>query len=183
MSLRSFAALASVFCALGAQARGGPLSADEVTRRVSAAVDRYAAAIACRSDAVKAADIAALEPYDVDDNAMPFGRYAVIWTGDIGCQQGSASISTNIAVVEVRGTIGDFLVVPAHSSPQAAFALPFAYEHRIVGHTADTLTLEGVFLGAGDALCCASDRRRYTLRSDDRGTWSVVSERHLDSTN
>ena len=176
MSIRDLAAFASVFCALGAQAQDEPLP-DEVARKIAGAVDGYITAMGCQHAEVTVKDIAALAPRATEAATTD---YAVIWDGDIGCQGHAGSVSSNIAVV-APGAGGTFVVVAARSSPHVAFPLPLAYEHQIVGHTPDAFTLEGVFLGSADALCCPSDRRRYTLARAEHGDWKIVSLRELES--
>ena len=174
MAIRSFAALAGACCALGAQAQGTHPS-EEITRRIAAAVDHYATSIGCQHADVTAKDMSAPAPRAANASA----DYVVIWDGDIGCQGHAGNVSSNIAIGSPAAD-GTLAVVAARSSPHVAFPLPLAYEHRIIGRTADTLTLEGTFLGDGDALCCPSDRRRYTFRRDERGGWTIVDQRELD---
>ena len=179
MRTPSLATFAALLVALNTQAQDKP-SVGEITRKIIEAVNHYTAAIACQREDVTAKDIASLAPYAVNDAFQPTGTYAVIWDGDIDCGGVAGSVTSNIAIVTISPATRQFHVVPALSSPQVGLDLPLAYRHRIVGNTADTLTLEGLFWDPShDALCCPSARIQYTMKRDDRNNWAIVDKHDL----
>jgi hypothetical protein len=147
-----------------------------VKKAILVAAKHYIASVACAVGEPEA--LAELEPYRDDPAQIGRGRFAVVWHGDIGCNGGSASSTANIAIVEVRDG-GTFLVDPARSSPIIGVDLTMQRFDRLIQASADTIVLEGRELGPDDALCCASDRWRVTLRDDGRGNWKAVQRQHV----
>jgi|GEM_PF-628588 len=143
--------------------------AEEIANRVLSAVESWRDAIACSEVAVTDKPVMPLTPYTSEEDRER-ARYAVLWIGDIGCQGGSGSSSTHIAVVKV-GTGDSYVVDPALSSPVVEFQLPVSYVESVVSFTSESLVLQGNVLTAGDARCCPSQPIRFTLRRDARGNW------------
>ena len=139
----------------------------EVARRVGDAVYRYASAIACEASRPEA--IAMLEP----DSAASRGVYAAVWSGDVGCFEGSHTREIQIAIVEGNGFGTIFVVDPARSSPQVEFEAPVFDVDRLVRNTADTLVLEGPGSDSTGAAC----RIRFAVRRDKRARWTTTWQR------
>lgn len=172
-----FAALSISTSAAGVYAQdmaAPPVKAQ--TKAILAVVKHYSAAIACSDVAPDANSIAAMIPYKSFDNRED-AKFAVIWHGDIGCLGGSGTSSARIAVVKV-GAGDSFYVNPSESSPQVDEGLP-RYVEKVVGATADSITVDVRDYGDKDANCCPSLRKRLTLRQSAKGNWAVVSTKPL----
>ncbi len=167
--------MASLLAAAPVRAQQSPAPA-KVRQAALTAAKHYMTAIACAESPFA---VATLEPYR-HDKASNFdhGRFAVIWAGDIGCRGGSASSTTNIAIVDIQFP-NNFLVDAKRSSPNVEFDLPMQNVDRVVRSTEDTLVVEGREFGPNDALCCASDRWRVTLKASELGNWSTIEQQHL----
>ena len=160
------------------------LSNAEATEAVAKSVDRYAAAIACETEPVRATDIVALVPYAFDeDSSLSSGIYAAIWVGDIGCEGGSATITAHIAIVTI-GFNGYFQVDPKRSSPQVEFA-PILTDtlHSIVSIAADTIVLQGFTPSwtmddakPGDDPVMV----QLTMKQGLDGDWTLVQRRRVE---
>lgn len=152
-------------------------SVQEITKQIIRSVKSYASSISCGGVEVSPKDIAALVPYrSVDDRDS--AKYAVLWSGDIGCAGGSGTQGTYIAIVNVG--VGDsFLVNPLESSPVVEFG---SFEARgfpkIVGNTANSIVLDGFEYNPNgkDAMCCPSVPVRATVRVDEKGNWKMVEK-------
>jgi len=149
----------------------------EITRQIIRSTTNYGNAISCPGVTVEPKQIAALMPYKTMEDRMD-AKYAVLWTGDIGCAGGSGTTSTNIAMVSV--SVGDsFVVDPTQSSPIVQFESPVRYIERIVGNTRDSLILEGKEYGDKDSNCCPSIPVRFTMKPDEKGNWKVTEKKIL----
>lgn len=173
-SVRSIAALTICTVAHIASAQTTP-STTEILRGIAKAVNSYRASVSCGDQVVDAKSIAALSAYKTFDDRMD-AKYAVLWTGDIGCAGGSGTSGSNIAIVTV-GTGDSYMVDPLLSSPVVSFESPVRNIERIVGNTKDTLILEGKEYGPKDANCCPSLNVRFTLKSDEKGNWKLVDKK------
>ena len=152
-------------------------SVPEITKGVIKAVKSYATAISCEDGQIEPKNIAALNPYKTLDDRLD-ARFAVLWTGDIGCAGGSGTVGTNISIVTV-GAGDSYLVDPQASSPIVTFESPVRFVERIVGNTKDTLILEGKEQGPKDANCCPSIPVRFTLKLDSKGAWKMIDKKTL----
>jgi hypothetical protein len=151
--------------------------AGEIARQVARSAAAYANAISCPDVRVEPAQVAELVPYRTREDRED-AQYAVVWSGDIGCAGGTGTSGANVALVLVRS--GDSYVVdPLRSSPAIEFESPVRYVERMVGHTRDSLTLEGKEYGPNDPNCCPSVRVRFTLRVDGKGNWKLVEKKAL----
>lgn len=169
------AALAMI--TISVQAQSTP-NVQEVTRNVIKSAKSYVAAVACTElQQIEPRHVAALAPYKSTDDRLD-ARFAVLWTGDIGCAGGSATESTNIAIVQI-GAGDSYYVDPKQSSPVVEFASPVRYIERLVGNTKDTLILEGKEYGPKDANCCPSIAVRFTLKADQAGNWKLSEKKVL----
>jgi len=151
----------------------------EITKQIVKSVTNYANAISCPGVKVEPKQIAALLPYKTFDDRMD-AKYAVLWSGDIGCAGGSATEFTNVSIVTV-GAGDAFVVDPAQSSPLIQFESPVRYVSRIVGNTRDSLILEGWEQGPNDPNCCPSILVRFTLRVDEKGNWKLTEKKVMPS--
>lgn len=150
----------------------------EITKKIINSVTGYANAIACSGVKVDPKQIAALVPYKTMDDRET-AKYAVLWSGDIGCAGGSGTEGTNIAIVTV-GAGDSFVVDPLHSSPVIEFhSVDARGISKIVGNTADSLVLDGLEYDPNgkDAMCCPSVPVRVTVRVDEKGNWKVVEKK------
>jgi hypothetical protein len=150
----------------------------DITKQIVRAVQSYANAISCPAGTVSPKSIAALFPYkNLEDRDS--AKYAVLWSGDIGCLGGSGSVATQIAIVTV-GPNGHFRVVPGLSSPAIKFeGIQARSFPKLVGNTSDTLILDGLDYNpaGGDGMCCPSVLVRVTVRADEKGNWAVVERK------
>lgn len=148
-------------------------SAERIPRDITRQVERYAHAIACPGVQVDPRMGVVLSRFNGID-----ARYVVLWEGDIGCSGGSGSQRTHMAMVTL-GAARTVVVDPLQSSPAIRFESSVRVIDRIVGHTRDTLTLEGKAHGPKDAECCPSVAVRFILRSDKKGNWLLASNMML----
>jgi hypothetical protein len=152
-----------------AQATG---TAEPLAPRVLQAAQLYVKAIACAGP-LSPSMVVTLVPAGSLDMRWD-ARYAVIWGGDLGCQGGSGTHGSHIAMVVLRA--GDSVLVdPIQSSPAVRFPIPVRYVERVVSNTADTLTMEGMAYSDKDPNCCPSLPTRFTMRVDEKGDWRLVS--------
>ena len=150
-------------------------STQEITMGVITAATNYVDAIACSEDKIEAKNVASLIPYKRATNP-PNGKFAVLWSGDIGCVGGTGTSGAHISIVTV-GSADTYMVDPHLSSPIVSFESPIRFVERIVGNTKDTLTLEGKEYGPNDANCCPSMSVRFILRADNKGNWRMIDKR------
>ena len=102
--------------------------------------------------------VATMVPYTPEVAAgHGIAKYAVLWSGDINCANGSGTNTMNILLVEKRGT-GRARVAGVNDVDGVA-----NFE-RIVGTTSDTLTVEVYTWGDDDPPCCGSQYERWVLR-------------------
>ena len=171
---RTFAALLCLI--LSAAAQGAPeRSIDDIKRGIADAVRRYANAIACPGVKVRSEDVLTLVPHEEDDRRI--SRYAVLWTGDLGCFGGPDITSTYLAIATVNS--GKYVVDPRLSSPISEFEAPVRIVRRVVSYTDDTLTLQGNIHGPQDPRDKPSIPVRFTLKVDDKGNWKLTEKRIL----
>jgi uncharacterized membrane protein len=150
------------------------LSAQEITRGVVKVATAYADAISCGHPKISAKNIAALVPYKAD--ARDDARYLVVWSGDIGCEGGTGSVNPAISTVNI-GAGNRFFVDPLRSSPSIKHEIPVRYVERLVGTTADSLTVEGKAYGPNDGNCCPSTDVRATVKVDAKGNWKIIDRK------
>lgn len=160
-----------------AHAAQNELDPDTIPAKILDVAQQYQNAIACANIDQAKQPVIALSPY-TDSLHRDEARYAVLWSGDVGCAGGSGSSSANITIVGIGGGNGLF-VDSAHSSPQITFDSPVNFIREVVSYTQDTLTLRGKEYAEGDPHCCPSVDVRFTLRSDDQGNW-MLSEKYSE---
>jgi hypothetical protein len=145
----------------------------EITRRIIRAVEAYAEAIAGDDISVRPESIAALSPYK-DRESRDGVKYAVLWEGNIGSLRVDGT-DVNIAIVTV-GNADTFVVDPLQSSPVIVWGSSVLNGVKLVGNTADSMTLEGPAYD-NDPMCCPSLSVRETVRVDEQGNWKVVKRK------
>lgn len=150
-------------------------SNEEIKRGVADVVRRYANAIACPGVKVRPQDVLALTPYE--DDYRRLSKYAVLWTGDLGCHGGSDVEGSHIAIATINN--GKYVVDPRLSSPIVDFDTPVRIVRRVVSYTDDTLTLQGNVHGPQDRPANPSVPVRFTLKLDEKGNWKMVDKRVL----
>lgn len=155
------------------------LGAQEITREIVKVATAYADAISCGHPKIRAKNIAALVPYQA--GARDDARYLVVWSGDIGCDGGTGSINPAVAMVKIGGG-NHFFVDPLRSSPSIKHEIPARYVERLVGNTADSLTIEGKTYGLGDGNCCPSVNVQATLKVDAKGNWKIIARETISPT-
>lgn len=165
----SFTMLACLAISSGASA--APRSADEVKAGISNAVERYANSISCKGIKVQPEDVLTLESGN-DKEILP--KYAVLWSGDLGCFGGSGTEATRLAIATVN--TGQYVVQPGFSSPVVAFESPVRFVTRVVSNNADTLVLEGKEYAPTDPRSSPSIPVRFTLRVSEKGDWRLVGK-------
>jgi hypothetical protein len=170
---------AAILCALNANSSAAAASDSgsdpEVLQKVATAVDHYVTALGCEHGRVRKGDIAALElatPQEAGTGRGSLGRYAVIWSADIGCAGGSHTITDNIAVVRM-GSDGNFYVQPSESSPAIRFDATLTNLH-IVSHTSTSINFTGVYPRFSDR---DGQAARITMAMDVNGNWDVAPVR------
>lgn len=150
----------------------------EITKQIIRSVKAYANSISCGRVEISPKDIVALVPYkSIDDREA--AKYAVLWSGDIGCIGGSGTEGTNITIVTV-GAGDSFVVNPLQSSPAIEFnSIAARGFPKIVGNTSDSLVLDGLEYDPSgkDAMCCPSVPVRVTVHVDEKGNWKVVEKK------
>ncbi len=149
-------------------------SAEEIKRGVVDVVRRYANAISCPGVKVRTEDVLALVPVDDDDT---LSKYAVLWTGDLGCFGGAGIEATHLAIATVSG--GKYIVDPRLSSPVVAFDSPVRFVKRVVSYNADSMTLQGNVYGPQDKTGRPSIPVRFTVTLDEKGNWKLTDKRLL----
>lgn len=150
-------------------------STEEIKRGIADAVRRYANAIACPGVKVRPEDVLALVPSEDDDRRL--SKYAVLWTGDVGCFGGTGIEASQIAIATI--STGKYIVDPRLSSPVIEFESPVRFVKRVVSYTADTLTLQGNVLGPQDVPRHPSVPVRFVLKVDEKGNWRLQEKRVL----
>ena len=169
-------AAALLLLALSSAAHAAPdRSNEEIKRGVAEVVRRYANAIACPGVKVRSEDVLALIPSEDDDRRL--SKYAVLWSGDLGCFGGSGIEASHIAIATISN--GKFVVDPRLSSPIVEFETPVRFVKRVVSYTADTLTLQGNVSGPLDVRGVPSVPVRFVLKLDEKGNWKLFDKRVL----
>ena len=160
--------------ASGAQA-APDRSNEEIKRGVADVVRRYANAIACPGVRVRPADVLALTPYE--DDYRRTSKYAVLWSGDLGCNGGAGVVQSHLSIATINN--GKYVVDPRQSSPIVDLESPVRIVKRVVSYTDDTMTLQGNVHGPQDRQGYPSVPVRFTLKLDDQGNWKMVDKRVL----
>lgn len=150
-------------------------SPEEIKRGIADAVRRYANAISCPGVKVRAEDVLALMPGDDDERRL--SKYAVLWTGDLGCFGGAGIEATHLAIATISG--GKFIVDPRLSSPVVAFDSPVRFVKRVVSYNVDSLTLQGNVYGPQDKVGNPTIPVRFTVKLDEKGNWKMTDKRVL----
>jgi hypothetical protein len=75
------------------------------------------------------------------------------------------------------GAGNSFFVDPLRSSPAIKHEIPVRYVERLVGNTADSLTVEGKAYGPKDGNCCPSINVRATVKVDAKGNWKIIERK------
>ena len=150
-------------------------SPEEIKRGVVDAVRRYGNAISCPGVKVRTEDVLTLVPLDEDERRV--ARYAVLWTGDLGCFGGSGIEATHLAIAGVSG--GKYIVDPRLSSPVVAFDSPVRFVKRVVSYTEESMTLQGNVYGPLDKPGVPTIPVRFTVKLDEKGNWKMTDKRVL----
>jgi hypothetical protein len=157
--------------AISLNVAAAPKLENEVKTGIADTVERYANSISCRGITVKPEDVLTLAPYKDDQTPA---KYAVLWTGDLGCFGGSGTEGTRLAIATVN--TGQYVVQPELSSPAVAFESPVRFISRVFSHSADLLVLEGKEYEANDPRSNPSVLVRFTLRVDAKGNWRLTDK-------
>lgn len=145
--------------ARAADTTGGSQQHDAIQEVVRVA-NKYIKSNACEPSFAESRVVATLVPYSGDVAAgRATAKFAVLWSGDIGCRNGSGTDTMNILYVEKLGTN------PAHTVDADAVSGAASFE-RIVTTTPDTLTVDVYTWSEDDPRCCASKYERWTLRRE-----------------
>ena len=126
---------------------------DEVVRVANQFIDHGP----CEPSRAEPSVVGAMSPYMPEVAAgRAAAEYVVVWSGDIGCRNGSGTNTMNYLLVEKRG------VTPA--SIVGVGELGGASVERIVATTPDSLTIDVYTWGPDDPHCCANQYERWTYR-------------------
>ena len=151
-------------------------SQSPIPKQVIKAVNSYANAIACNVE-VKPNNIVTLVPHKTNDDIME-SKYAALWSGDIGCEGGTGTVTTNISIVGV-GAFDTYMVNPSQSSPNIEFGLPVQLFSKIISNTKTSIVLEANEAAETDPTCCPSIPVHFTLTSDGKNNWNVTDKKYL----
>jgi hypothetical protein len=151
-----------------------------IPNRVLETAQLYQNAIACANIDQAMQPVLALAPFESETHREE-ARYAVLWSGDIGCAGGSGTSTANITMIHI-GSGDQFYVDVAHSSPQIHFDAPVKLVREVLNYTQDHLTLRGRTYAEGDPHCCPSIDARFTLHADAQGNW-LLTEMHTQPIN
>ena len=150
-------------------------SPEEIKRGIADAVRRYANAISCPGVKVRSEDVLALVPGEDDERRL--SKYAVLWTGDLGCFGGPGIEATHLAIATISS--GKYIVDPRLSSPVVEFESPVRYVKRVVSYNEDSLTLQGNVYGPQDKAGNPTIPVRFTVKLDEKGNWKMTDKRLL----
>jgi len=154
---------------------GAEKSHEEIKRGIVDAVRRYGNAISCPGVKVRTEDVLTLEPGENAERHL--SRFAVLWTGDLGCFGGAGIEATHLAMATVSG--GKYVVDPRLSSPVVAFESPVRFVKRVVSYTEHSMTLQGNVYGPQDKAGNPSIPVRFTVKVDEKGNWKLTDKRLL----
>ena len=169
------AAAALVCLLLSGGAHGAEKSPEEIKRGIADAVRRYANAISCPGVKVRSEDVLALVPGEDDERRL--SRYAVLWSGDLGCFGGAGIEATHLAIATISS--GKYIVDPRLSSPVVEFDSPVRFVKRVVSYSEESLTLQGNVYGPQDKNGIPTIPVRFTVKLDDKGNWKMTDKRVL----
>ncbi|MES2756353.1 MAG: hypothetical protein V4693_03185 [Pseudomonadota bacterium] len=93
------AAVVLTFLGVSLSAYAAPTSESDIKIAIANAVERYANAISCGGIKVKPEDVLTLAPYG---DGPTLSKYAVLWSGDVGCFGGSGTEMTRLAIATVN---------------------------------------------------------------------------------
>ncbi len=150
-------------------------SPEEIKRGIVDAVRRYGNAISCPGVKVRTEDVLTLEPGEEDDRRL--SKYAVLWTGDLGCFGGAGIEATHLAIATVSS--GKYIVDPRLSSPVVEFDSPVRYVKRVVSYNETSMTLQGNVYGPQDKAGNPTIPVRFTVKLDEKGNWKLTDKRIL----
>lgn len=168
------AVLVSLLLSSGAHA-AAEKSPEEIKRGIVDAVRRYGNAISCPGVKVRADDVLTLVPGEDDDRRL--SKYAVLWTGDLGCFGGPGIEATHLAIATVSS--GKYVVDPRLSSPVVEFESPVRFVKRVVSYNEESMTLQGNVYGPQDKVGNPTIPVRFTVKLDDKGNWRMTDKRLL----
>jgi hypothetical protein len=151
-------------------------SQQPIPKQVIKAATGYANSIACNVE-LKPNNIITLVPHKTNDDIME-SKYAALWSGDIGCDGGTGTVTTNISIVGV-GAFDTYVVNPSQSSPVIEFGLPVQALSKIISNTKNSIVLEANEAAETDPTCCPSIPVRFTLTSDVKNNWIVADKKYL----
>jgi hypothetical protein len=141
---------------------------DEVVRVANQFIDHGP----CEPSRAEPSVVATMAPYTPKVAAgRGVAKYAVMWSGDIGCRNGSGTSAMNILLLEKHGT--DAAHVVGVNELRGAASI-----ERIVGATADTLTVEVYTRAPGEIR--PEEYERWTVRRERDGQWKKVVTESVD---
>lgn len=153
------------------------LTLPQINKGVLSAANAYAKAVSCVEALATPSTIFALTPVKTRDDSFD-AKYLVFWDGDVGCNGGSGTLTTNHAVVRVS-YYGHFYVVPEHSSPIKG-GVESRFITKFVGNSKDTMVVDQLEHAEGDSNNGPSLKYRVTYQIDDRsGEWKIINKKQL----
>lgn len=135
---------------------------------------QYIHAVACEASPVTSKQIIPLTPYTTEDNRWD-AEYAVLWSGDIGCQGGSGTSSANLLIVKI-GAGAFYYVDSQHSTPNIRYESPTNWVTHIVSYSANRLVLAGKTYAEKDPHCCPSLHTEFIVERNDQGDWLLLDK-------
>jgi hypothetical protein len=151
-----------------------PPSQKAIIQEVVRVANKYIDHGPCEPSRAEPSAVATMSPYTPDVEAgRAAAEYAVVWSGDIGCRNGSGTNTMNYLLVEKRGVTSARIV--------GVGELGGASVERIVAATPDTLIVDAYTWGPDDAHCCASVYERRTFRLEFSVATGSFSLKSVDS--
>jgi hypothetical protein len=148
----------------------GPASQKAIIGEVVRVANQYIDHGPCEPSRAEPSSVATMSPYTSDVEAgVAAAEYVVVWSGDIGCRNGSGTNTMNYLLVEKRGVTAARIV--------GVGELEGASIERIVAATPDSVTVDAYTWGPDDAHCCPEQYERLTFRhefSNQSGTHKLT---------
>lgn len=138
---------------------------------------QYIHSIACETSPVTAKQIIPLTPYSSEDTRWD-AQYAVLWSGDIGCQGGSGTSSANLLIVKI-GAGAFYYVDSKQSSPNIHYESPTNWVTNVTSFSANRMVLAGRTYASQDPHCCPSVLTEFILERDKQANWRLIDKHTL----
>lgn len=151
-----------------------PLSQKVIIQEVVRVANKYIDHGPCEPSRAEPNTVATMSPYTPEVEAdHAAAMYVVVWSGDIGCRNGSGTNTMNYLLVQKRGVTAARIV--------GVGELNGASVERIVTATPDSLIIDAYIWGPDDAHCCATEYVRRTFHLEPSAATGNYSLKSVDS--